>query len=50
MALVHLKAIKQGVTLLVKHTNPNPFVLAFNPFSKKGSLMIIGILRMKKSH
>ncbi|CAM5579311.1 hypothetical protein SAFG77S_09066 [Streptomyces afghaniensis] len=36
-----VKAIKEGVTPLVKHTDPNPEILAFNPFSKDGSLMII---------
>ncbi|MGD7006998.1 hypothetical protein [Metabacillus sp. 84] len=34
-----LKAIKQGVTPLVKHTDPD--MLAFNPFAKDGSLVII---------
>ncbi|ANN34851.1 hypothetical protein A9498_26510 [Bacillus thuringiensis serovar coreanensis] len=34
-----LKAIKQGVTSLVKHTDPD--MLAFNPYAKNGSLAII---------
>ncbi|WP_437830573.1 hypothetical protein ACQRXC_03850 [Niallia taxi] len=36
-----IKAIKQGVTPLVKHTDPDPDILASNPFAKDGSLMII---------
>lgn len=34
-----LKAIKQGATPLVKHTDPD--MLAFNPYAKNGSLAII---------
>ena len=34
-----LKAIKKGVTPLVKHTDPDK--LAFNPYAKDGSLAII---------
>lgn len=34
-----LKAIRQDVTPLVKHTDPD--MLAFNPYVKDGSLTII---------
>ncbi|PEE42842.1 hypothetical protein [Bacillus pseudomycoides] len=39
MQALILKAIKQGATPFVKHTDPD--TLAFNPYAKNGSLAII---------